>query len=151
MQEVLLDGIKEIETSIEKKSPQVNIIDLNEGGIIASIKIANALMANEIVAIMGDRANDKKYNLKVPFFNKNAGFNKNPFQIAYKLNKPILVFFAINVGLQQYQVEYLKIDMDLDLNEIESVKKALKEYVLFFEKILKEHPSQWFNLYNFWE
>ncbi len=61
MQEVLLDGIKSIENSIEKQNHQVKIIDLNEGGGVASsIKIANALMDNQVVAMMADRANNKK-------------------------------------------------------------------------------------------
>ena len=42
---------------------------------------------------MADRASDKKYEKAMPFLNDTAYFNQNPFQIAYKTNKPILVFF----------------------------------------------------------
>ena len=53
MKEVLLEGIKQIEESVEQQSNNLNIIDLNSGGISISIQIANALMNNEIVAIYG--------------------------------------------------------------------------------------------------
>lgn len=150
MQEVLLQGIKEIENSIKKQKYTVNIIDLNEGGISSSIKIANALIANEIVAMMGDRANNKKYNKKINFLGKDAGFNKNPFQIAYKLDKPVLVFFVANINKQEYHVKHLKITLDKSLKENESIEIAMKQYVKYYEYILKDYPNQWFNFYNFW-
>ena len=142
MQEALLDGIKSIENSIEKQNFQVNIIDLNEGGISSSIKIANAMMA--------DRANDKKYHKKIKFFNKEAGFNKNPFQIAYKLKKSILVFFVAYTNKQTYKIKHLKIELDYSKKEAIAVDIAMKEYVNILEETLKEYPDQWFNFYNFW-
>lgn len=150
MQEVLLDGIKDIENSIEKQNHQVNIIDLNEGGIASSIKIANALMENQVVAMMADRANDKKYHKKLDFFNKEAGFNKNPFQIAYKLKKSILVFFVAYSEKQTYKIKHLKIELDYTKKENLAVEAAMKEYVNILEETLKEYPNQWFNFYNFW-
>jgi len=150
MQEVLLEGIKDIENSIENKRYQVNIIDLNEGGIASSIKIANALMENQVVAMMADRANHKKYHKRLDFFNKEAGFNKNPFQIAYKLKKSILVFFVIYTSKQTYKIKHLKIELDYGEKENTAVEIAIKEYINILEETLVEYPNQWFNFYNFW-
>lgn len=150
MKEVMLGQIKSIENSIENKKETINIIDLNEGGISCSVKIANALLNEEVVAMMADRANDKKYEKNIEFFGKSAGFNKNPFQIAYKLDKPILLFFVVNIDKQTYKIKQLKIDMDKSLKEEESIQKAMEEYVSYFENILRENPEQWFNFYNFW-
>ncbi|WP_428025197.1 lysophospholipid acyltransferase family protein [Arcobacter sp.] len=150
MKEVLLNSIKNIENSIENKNYKVNIIDLNEGGVSSSIKIANALLSDEIVAMMGDRSNEKKYNEKVKFFDKYAGFNKNPFQIAYKLKKPIVIFFVSNIAKQTYEVKYFNIELNFNLKEKEAIDIAIKEYVKLFEDILLKYPNQWFNFYNFW-
>ncbi|RXI36542.1 lipid A biosynthesis acyltransferase, partial [Arcobacter cloacae] len=90
MQEVLLEGIKKIEDSLPVKE-SINIIDLNKGTIRVSVEIANALMNNEIVAIMGDRASNKKAEIEIDFFKRKANFNKNPFAIAYKTDKTILI------------------------------------------------------------
>lgn len=155
MQEVMLDGIKKIEESINGKSKDkksnLNIIDLSQGGIYVSIQIANALMNEEVVALMADRASNEKAQQKASFLNEPANFNKNPFQIAYKVDKPILVYFIILVGMRKYKVEYIRIDMDKSKKEDEAIEEALSIYVKKFEAMVKEYPNQWFNFYDFWE
>ena len=150
MQEVLLDEIKEIEDSLEAKE-NINVIDLNQGMISVSVQIANALMDNEIVAIMADRASNEKGVIETEFFKKKAKFNKNPFQIAYKMDKPILVYFIILQDIQKYKVEYLVINLDKTKNEEEAIEIALDQYVKKYEEVIVNHPNQWFNFYNFWE
>ena len=150
MQEVMLDGIKKLEDSIGLKS-QLNIIDLNQGTIAVSVQIANALINEEVVTIMADRPSNEKAEMEVLFLNKKAKFNKNPFQIAYKLDKPILAYFIILSGIQKYKVEYIKINMDRLKTEDEAVKTALVQYVEKFEEIVRQYPNQWFNFYDFWE
>jgi predicted LPLAT superfamily acyltransferase len=150
MQEAMLDGIKKLEKSIGLKS-QLNIIDLNQGTIAVSVQIANALMNEEVVTIMADRASNKKAEMEVVFLNKKATFNKNPFQIAYKTDKPVLAYFIILSGMQKYKVEYIKINIDKSKKEEIAVKDALTQYVKKFEEIVKQYPDQWFNLYDFWE
>jgi len=150
MQEAMLDGIKKLEKSMGLKS-QLNIIDLNQGTIAVSVQIANALMNEEVVTIMADRTSNKKSEMEVNFLNKKAKFNKNPFQIAYKTDKPILVYFIILTGMQRYKVEYIQINMDKTKREDEAVKIALTQYVEKFEEIIRQYPNQWFNLYDFWE
>ncbi|MCI0500259.1 MAG: lysophospholipid acyltransferase family protein, partial [Epsilonproteobacteria bacterium] len=150
MQEVMLDSIKKIENSLERES-NINVIDLNQGTIAVSVQIANALMREEVVAIMADRASNEKAEIEILFLNEKARFNKNPFQVAYKVDKPILVYFIIWVGIQRYKIEYIKIDMDKNKPEGQAIEEALTLYVKKFEEIVKAYPSQWFNLYNFWE
>lgn len=155
MQEAMLDDIKKIEDSIDGKSKDkksnLNIIDLSQGGIYVSVQIANALMNEEIVAIMADRASNEKAEREVSFLNEQANFNKNPFQIAYKVGRPILAYFIILVGMRKYKVEYIRIDMDKSKKEDEAIEEALSIYVKKFEEIVKAYPNQWFNFYDFWE
>ncbi len=150
MQEAMISGIKKIENAMELKS-KLNIIDVNKGSIHVSIEIANALMNEEVVAIMADRASHKKAEIMMPFFNKPAPFNKNPFQVAYKVDKPILAYFIILKGKQHYKVEHITIRMDKNKKESEAVEEALALYIKKFEEIIKAYPNQWFNLYKFWE
>jgi len=150
MQEALLDSIKDIEDSKELED-NLNTIDLNRGGIAVSIEIANALMNNEIVAIMGDRASNVKGEVEMEFFGKEASFNKNPFQIAYKTNKPILVYFVVFKSMKTYSVEYTKIELDKTLAEKVAVEQAMNIYINMYENTIRNHPNQWFNFYNFWE
>jgi predicted LPLAT superfamily acyltransferase len=151
MQEALLQTIKEIENNIENPQENVHVIDLNKGGVAATLEITHALRNDEVVAIMADRANDKKYLKMMPFFKELAGFNKNPFQIAYKLNKPLIVFFTINIGKQHYKVVQKEILLNTTHEQEQAIEEAMKSYIQYYETILKQYPHQWFNFYNFWE
>jgi predicted LPLAT superfamily acyltransferase len=150
MHETMLDAIKSVEEEIDARD-NIRVIDLSMGSLTVSVEIANALMRDEVVAIMGDRAANDKAHLAVEFLGEKACFNKNPFQIAYKTGKPLLVYFVIHVGKRHYKVDHLLIETDYTLAEKEAVEKALKEYVQHYEKVVRAYPNQWFNLYNFWE
>jgi len=150
MQEVMREGIKAIEDEL-KLTSQIHIIDLNQGTLAVSVQVANALMNNEIVAIMGDRAANEKSELSLPFLGEEAYFNKNPFQIAYKTKKTIVVYFIILTGKQKYTVEYITITMDQERKEALAIYDAMLEYVTKYEEIVKRYPQQWFNLFDFWE
>lgn len=149
MQETLMDSIKAIEEPMGIQS-NISVIDLNQGAIGVSIAIANALMADEVVAIMGDRASNDKSVIKTNFLGEEASFNKNPFQIAYRMSKPILVYFVIYIGIQKYKIEYIKIDIDKEKSESEAIEEALRLYVEKYEDVIKRYPNQWLNFFDFW-
>lgn len=150
MQESMKDAIQDIEDSLEIKS-SIKVIDIDQGPIAVSIAIANALMANEVVAIMGDRASNPNATISLEFLGEEALFNKNPFQIAYKMKKPLVSYFIVWVGLQKYHKVFVEIDMDYDLNIEEAIEKAMKSYIKAYENILREYPNQWLNFYDFWK
>jgi len=150
MKETMIGGIKDIENSIQGTS-NTHIIDLSSGTLSVSIQIANALINNEVVAIMGDRAANRKAEIEIEFLGKTAKFNKNPFQIAYKTSKPILVYFIILTGVQEYKTKWIRIDMDRTIKEEEAIIKALTTYTKKYEEIIRIYPNQWLNFYNFWE
>jgi predicted LPLAT superfamily acyltransferase len=152
MSEAMIQSAKEFEDIIQKKNnDSVNIIDLSKGLLHSYITVANALLDNESVALMGDRAIDSKHNKKVDFFKEKASFNKNPFTIAYKTKKPIILIFVIYKDLLKYEVKFHKIELDYDLPVEEAINQSMKEYVKYLSNILIQHPTQWFNFYNFWE
>lgn len=150
MQEAMKETIKTIEDEIGYKDTQ-KIIDINRGPIAVSIAIANALMANEVVAIMGDRASNPKATIAVNFLGEEAYFNKNPFQIAYKMKKPMVAYFVILTEIQEYKIEFIEIDVDFDKRVDEAIQEALEIYVKKYEEVVRRYPNQWFNLYDFWK
>jgi len=150
MQETLITGIKDIEENIDI-DVNTNIIDINNGTLSVAIEIANALIDEEIVVMMVDRSANKKGEISSLFFNDYAKFNKNPFQIAYKMNKPIMAYFIVYKDKRTYEVIHIHIKIDKNLNEKDAIMKALNEYILEYEKIITKYPNQWFNFYNFWE
>ncbi|RXK12549.1 lipid A biosynthesis acyltransferase [Halarcobacter mediterraneus] len=152
MNEAMIKNASEFEQVIDKKNDKnVNIIDLSKGDIATSISIGNALLNNEAVALMGDRAINKKHLHKISFFKKDANFNKNPFLIAYKTKKPIIALFVVLKKKKTYEMIFERININTNKKENEAVEEAMQRYVKLLEKTLKEHPLQWFNFYDFWE
>lgn len=152
MNEAMIKNASNFENMIDKKNEDcVNIIDLSKGMISTSISIGNALLENESVAFMGDRALNDKYIYPVNFFGEDANFNKNPFLIAYKTKKPIIALFVVFNDIRKYEMKFEKIEINYELNEEEAINEAINKYVLILSNTLIEHPLQWFNFYNFWE
>ena len=152
MQEVLMQGIKDIEDSIKSDDrSKLNIIDTAKGGIAMTLEIAKALSNDELVAMMADRATNTKHNKGVEFFGSVGYFNKNPFEIAYKTNKPLIALFIRFESPQKYKIDYIKLDMEKEKSMDEEVGRCMREYAKRFEENIKIYPQGWFNFYNFWE
>ncbi len=151
MQEALIETIKCIEENLERKNPHLSIIDLSKGGVYVTMKIASALLSNEIVAMMADRATDAKHKEVVTFFGKEAEFNKNPFSIAYKTEKPLMGIAFSYQKPQHYRIEFIEIMMDKNNPADAEIHTAMQTYADFFATHVNLHPEQWFNLYPFWK
>jgi len=149
MKEALKGSIKQIENSLGYKT-NIKVIDINTGPIAISIAIANALMNDEVVAIMGDRGANKNADIALDFLGERAYFNRNPFQIAYKMQKPIVVYFVIWIGIQKYKVEYIEIQINQTKKSEIAIDEAMKIYVHKYEEIVRKYPNQWLNFYDFW-
>ena len=152
MNEAMIKNASEFEKVINKKNENcVKIIDLSKGNISTSISIGNALLNNESVALMGDRALNDKYLYAADFFGEAAYFNKNPFLIAYKTKKPIMAIFVVFKGIRNYEMQFKTIELDYNLPQEEAIKEGINKYVLILSDTLKQYPLQWFNFYDFWE
>ena len=147
MRETTKEELKNIENrEIRQNEKHVQIIDLEKGGLAANIKIANSLMAGEIVAFMADRVVDPTKTVTVNFLNKKVNFNRSPLDIAIKTKRPIMAVFIVKVGLKHYKL--IVKDLNLKNNTTESLAQ---NYANTLEKIVKEYPHQWYNFYDFFK
>jgi len=145
MRENSNENISKVENEQERDNEEnVKIIDLNQGAIAANIQIANALMSNELVALMADRAVDKRQSVEVEFFGSKVFINKNPFDIARRLNRPLVAIFVMNTTFKNY-------DLSLHLIAKGSVNEMAQEYMNVLEDIMKKFPTQWYNFYDFFK
>ncbi len=152
MSEAMIQSASAFEQLINKKNEEnTKIINLSKGNIGASIAMANALMNNESVALMGDRAFDDKYLEEIEFFGKKANFNKNPFLVAYKTKKPIICLSVVLIEKNRYKMIFESIEFDYTLSQKEAVSLAMNNYVKALSAVIQEYPSQWFNFYDFWK
>jgi len=146
---VMRESTKEDINKVEENSKRFNselikIIDLNKGAIAANIQIANALMDKELVALMADRVVDVKQSVEVEFFGSLVKINKNPFDIALRLKKPLATIFVMSTGLKKYNISLHIIDED-------SIQNMAQSYATLLEKTMVKYPTQWYNFYDFFQ
>lgn len=152
MQEAMMQGIKDIEESIKSSNTShIKVIDTAKGGIAVTLEIAKALSGNELVAMMADRATSHKNSKGIEFFNKEGFFNKNPFEIAYKTNQPMIALFIRYISPQHYEIDHVKLEMDTDEKMEDEVERCMKIYADRFKDNIHLYPQGWFNFYDFWE
>jgi len=145
MQDNTNKSMQEVEADVKDENKQnVKIIDVNQGAFATNIQIANVLMQGEIVAMMADRVADEKRKIKVKFFSKDVYINKDPFDIAKRMNKPMIVVHTINKGSREYEARYYKID-----SENNTLEENAQNYMDILEDVVKEYPYQWYNFYDY--
>ncbi len=134
----------------EKK---MNIIHISDD-MSHLYKIKEALQANEIVAIHGDRFLPGSKVMRCNFMGKMADFPTGPFYIAMKYNKPVTYVSAIKVDNNHYRLTATKPVLYSNSGKLEirknTLRKMLTDYICQLETTLNRHPEQWFNYYYFW-
>lgn len=151
MHEAVKNSIKSFEKSIEvKHEKEIKVIDLSEGPIAVAIHIAKAFQNGEIVAMMADRYLTREQSVPVTFLGKRVRINKNPFEVAYNRNVPIIAFISLRVKDYHYSTYYYSLSpYDRTLPKEDAIAAVAQEYAAILENIVKAHPNQWFNHYDF--
>jgi len=145
MRENAKETISKVENEQKRNNEQnVKIIDLNQGAIASNIQIANALMNKELVALMSDRVTDSRHSTTVSFFGSNVSINKTPFDIANRLDKPLVAIFVMRSGVKEYELSLHSI-------EAKTLQELSQQYADILEDIMKKYPQQWYNFYDFFK
>lgn len=149
--ETMEESIQEFEHEMQQKSGNhLKVIDLSEGPHAVAIKIATALGKKENVAMMADRVVNPKKSSPVTLFGQNVHINKNPFEIAYNRDLPLIAIFSFRQQDYRYRLHVHEISrFDRTLPKETAIADAAQEYATLLENLLREHPKEWFNHYDF--
>ena len=131
----------------------MNIIPIKED-MSHLFSIREALLANEIVAIHGDRFLPGSKTMELDFLGKPADFPTGPFYIAMKYKKPVVYVSAVKETVNHYLFnstapEYYQDSRNLN-NRNKVLRKMIGNYIKTMEKAIRKHPEQWYNYYYFW-
>lgn len=119
------------------------------------LSIQHALDRKELIVLHGDRFIGQAKSNSIAFFGKEARFPYGPFYLAAKFNKPISFVYALKESKSHYHFyasepkEYPPLKSIAQRKEI--VRLMTIEYASLLEEMVKKHPTQWFNFYDFWE
>lgn len=136
-------AIKEYLDSVRKKS-NIKLILIKED--LSHIFEVNAALArNEIVCITGDRYVKGSKFLTEELLGKEAKFPAGPFMLASRLNVPVLFVYVMKETNKHYHLYARKSQA-----KHRDAQALLKEYTQSVTWMLKKHPLQWFNYFDFW-
>ncbi len=117
-------------------------------------KIKEALKANEVVAIHGDRFLPGSKTMSFDFLGKEAKFPTGPFYIALKYKKPVVFVSAVKETNNHYHLRSTKPVLYEDSGSMKkrntAINNMIKDYIKTLEYVVHLHPEQWYNYYYFW-
>lgn len=129
------------------------IIDLRDP-FAASLEIAAALRRGETVCMLGDRsAGDGRNTLAVPFLGAPARFPTGPFLAAAATGAVIVPSFTVKRGLDTYVCiadEPWTVRFSSRAARAEELRVAVARWAERLEQVVRRHPLQWQNFYDFW-
>lgn len=151
MQEAVKESVQDFGKFIEGNPQNTpKIIDLSEGPIAVAVHVAKALQGGEIVGMMADRFLTKEHSIEVTFLGKRIIINKNPFEVAYNRDVPIIALISLRKKDYHYSNNYHWLTpYDRTIPKEEAIAAAAQEYASILESVIKQHPEQWFNHYDF--
>jgi lauroyl/myristoyl acyltransferase len=111
-----------------------------------SLHLIAALRRGEVVAVQGDRALGGRGDVLLPFFGAPAAFPLGPFVLARAVGVPLVPAFCLLDARRRYRVivaEPLAVTPGGE-------EAAAAGWVSTLERIVREHPTQWFNFFDVW-
>lgn len=106
--------------------------------------LSNALRDGEIVSMSGDRVFGSNKTICCRFMGGEAEFPKGPFALAQAREVPVLSIFVMKTGIYSYRVLVQRVEGG-------SAAQLAQNFAIQLEGVLKQHPYQWFNYYEFWK
>ncbi|HUH34388.1 MAG TPA: hypothetical protein VL022_01015 [Moheibacter sp.] len=108
-------------------------------------EINHCLANNEIICFTGDRYFPGSKTLMADFLGEKAIFPAGPFSIASRLKVPVAYVYVMKEKNLHYHL-YTRRAQFTHRN----AQDLLHSYVESVTEIVKKHPLQWFNFYDFW-
>ncbi|WP_209402595.1 lipid A biosynthesis acyltransferase [Pseudozobellia sp. WGM2] len=109
-------------------------------------EIHNALDRGGLVVFTGDRYLPGTKTLKGELLDKEAHFPMGPYQLASRLNMPVLFVYVMKETKKHYSLYARQAEF-----KARDAQGLLNEYTQSMEWIIRKYPLQWFNYFDFWK
>ncbi len=157
---LLYMGVKEKE-GVEKMQKEdlrragVTIIGVDQGGgsPFAAVEGIRFLQSGGIISMTGDvvwRSDQRK--VRVSFLGHDAWLPEAPYIFALLSGAPLFVFFAFRTGKNSYRFtlsDPIAIKPQSRQDRGQAISEAAQQYANLLEKMLREHPFEWYHFDSF--
>ena len=133
------------------KSADYKLIPVNEDDLTHVFQINNALKNKEYVCFQGDRFVEGSKTIRMQFMGQEADFPAGPFILASRLQVPVVFYFAVRGKGMRYDFIFVPAKPVEKGRQNKPETLLLEQYITTLESIVRKHPEQWFNYYDFWK
>lgn len=112
--------------------------------------IDKALSDGEILSMPADRIFGSQKSFSVTFLGAQAKLPQGPFTIAALRETPIVYVVVMKTGAKRYQITIRSVEAPIGLTGKQKAKALADSYARLLEETVRQHPTQWFNYFDFW-
>ena len=149
-------GQPELDTNVQEMRQQlrerlgVESIDIGSS-MATAFKVRAAVDRGRAVALLVDRAYPED-EVIVPFFGRPTPFLRSPALLARFCGCEILPgFFLRNSDGSYFNLWGEPVAADPSLSPDEDAARLMARVAADLERVIRLHPTQWFNFYRFWD
>lgn len=113
--------------------------------------INKALDEGNIVSMPADRCFGSGKSVECMFFGAQAQFPLGPFATAVQKEVPALAVVVMKEGRRRYTAYVRPLTADNALPRRERMAALALSFASTLEEIVRRHPHQWYNYYEFWD
>ena len=118
------------------------------------LRVKESLDGGFLIGVLGDRASSDGKTTQCNFLGAPATFPAGPILLAAIMHCPVVLFFGIYRGGNQYEIYFERLAEEVILNpdrRAEDVQHWMQRYVDRLEYYTRLAPYNWFNFYPFWD
>lgn len=148
------EGVEHIQKE-ELRRAGITIIGVDQGGgsPFAAVEGIRFLRAGGVVSMTGDiiwRSDQRR--VRVSFLGHDAYLPEAPYVFALLSGAPLFVFFAFRTGENRYRFtlsDPIEIRPQSREHRAEAIASAAQQYADLLERMLREHPFDWYHFDRF--
>lgn len=125
---------------------QLGIIETPiDDGMASWLALRDALLADGVVILQGDRVMPGQKGKTVPFFDSEIDLPIGPAKLALMTGAPLIPVFAVRMGQGRVRIV---LGTPIAVADAHAVEPALREVGRAIERVVAEHPEQWHVLHR---
>src|SRR6266480_2680053 len=118
------------------------------------IRVKESLDTGSFVGILGDRVSSGDKTTRCQFLGTSATFPAGPVLLAAMMHCPVILFFGLYRGGNDYEIYFEHFADEIVLNRArraEDIHLWMQRYAERLEHYARRAPYNWFNFYPFWD
>ena len=153
---VLMDTVhnQNISRFFDALNPQIAETVIAPDRTDTLIRVKESLDTGSFVGILGDRVSSGDKTTRCQFLGASATFPAGPVLLAAMMHCPVILFFGLYRGGNDYEIYFEHFADEIVLNRArraEDIHLWMQRYAERLEHYARLAPYNWFNFYPFWD